>query len=238
MARQTGIKLRCTVDDIIYYELNGGYYMRSKPMSNKQTKATKQAASFFGLAQTAAGNIRSALSGVLVSHTIFDKKNDLAQPINQWMLTGALSNSSKQNDLAFISGYEFNSKSALATRWKIKCSVERNTGNTLLLNIPAYNATQKMQAPAGTKGVDIFISACSCNIKSKQLTGMYSKQQTIAYSNSNIPAQQLPLPVLTAKGNLTIVFITLRYTVIKNGKQQIVQEQAWVPGAVVAALYN
>ena len=67
---------------------------------------------------------------------------------------------------------------------------------------------------------------------------MYSTQQTIAYNNSIIPAQQVALPVLTAKGNLTIVFVTLRYTVIKNGKQQIVQEQAWVPGAVVAALYN
>jgi hypothetical protein len=157
MARQTDIKLSCTVGDIIYYKLRGGYYMHSKPMSNKQTKATKQAASFFGLAQTAAGNIRNALSSVLANHNIFDKKNELAQPVNQWMLTGALSNNSKQNDLAFISGYEFNSKSALATRWKIKCSVERNTGSTLLLNIPAYNATQKMQAPAGTKSVDIFI---------------------------------------------------------------------------------
>lgn len=90
----------------------------------------------------------------------------------------------------------------------------------------------------GTETVNIFISACSYNVKSKQLTGMYSTQQTIAYENSNIPAQQLALPVLTAKENLTIVFITIRYTVIKNGKQQIVQEQAWVPGAVVAALYN
>lgn len=238
MATQTNIKLRCTVGNIIYYERKGGFFMRSKPMSNKQTKATKQAASFFGLAQTAAGNIRSALSGVLVNHKIFDKKNELAQPINQWMLTGALSNSSKQNDLAFISGYEFNSKSALAERWKVTCSVERNTGNTLLLNIPAYRATQKMQAPAGTKNVTICIAACSCNIKSKQLTGMYSTQQTIAYINNNIPAQQIALPVQTARGNLTIVFITLRYTVIKNGKQQIVQEQAWVPGAVVSALYN
>jgi hypothetical protein len=67
----------------------------------------------------------------------------LHNPLNQWMLTGALSINSKQNDLAFISGYEFNSKSTLATRWKIKCRVERNTGNTLLLNIPAYNAGGK-----------------------------------------------------------------------------------------------
>lgn len=224
--------------DIIYYKLRGGYYMRSKPKSNKQTKATKQAASFFGLAQIAAGNIRNALNSVLANHKIFDKKNNLAQPINQWMQTGALSNNSKQNDLDFISGYEFNSKCALATRWKIKCSVERSTGNTLLLNIPAYNAAQKMQVPAGTKTVNIFILACSCNVQRKQLTGMYSIQQTIAYNNSNIPAQQIALPVQTAKGNLTIVFITLRYTVIKNGKQQMVQEQAWMPGAVVAALYN
>jgi hypothetical protein len=67
---------------------------------------------------------------------------------------------------------------------------------------------------------------------------MYSTQHTIAYNNSNIPAQQLSLPVQTAKKSLTIVFITLRYNIIKNGKQQIVQEQAWVPGAVVSALYN
>jgi hypothetical protein len=238
MGRQTNIKIVGTHGTTIYYKMNDGFFMRSRPKKNKQTKSTKQAAVCFGLAQSTAGILRAAFAGLMANYTTFDNKNKLAQPINKWILAGGLNTTSAINIIPKLTGYEFNSKSPLSARWKVNLSVMRADDGMLQLTIPAYNPVEKIITPAGTKQIAIHMAAAGCTVKDRQLNGMHSTKLTVNYTNELIPAQPLQFPVCTAAGNLTIVYVTMRYIVIKKNREKIANEKAWVPGAIISALFN
>ena len=67
---------------------------------------------------------------------------------------------------------------------------------------------------------------------------MYSTTLMINYADELLPAQQLQLPVYTATGSLTIVYITMRYIVAKGNRKKVIEEKAWLPGAFVSAMFN
>lgn len=238
MGRQTNIKIVGTRGSIIYYKMYDDFFMRSRPKRNKQTNGTKQAAACFGLAQGTAGNLRTAFGAYMADYKTFDTKNRLAQPINQWILANGLNTPGKINSIPKLTGYEFNTISPLSARWKIKFSVARVPGGTLQLTIPAYNPVEKIMAPADTKHISVHIAVAGCNVKAKQLSGMYSTTLMIDYADELLTPQQLQLPVYTAAGNLTIVYVTLRYTVIKKNRKKVIEEKAWLPGAIVSAMFN
>ncbi len=238
MGRQTNIKICGTHGNTIYYKMYNDFYMRSRPKKNKQTLKTKQAAACFGLAQAAAGDLRNAFAGLMAHYTIFDNKNNLAQPINAWILDDGLNTGAQINAIPKLTGYEFNSRSPLSARLKVNLVVMRTPDGSLQLTIPAFNPVEQTAAPADTSLLTLHIAAAGCNVKDKQLTGMYKTKLTFGYANELIPAQQISLPVYTTGGNLTVVYVTMRYTVRKRNLEKAVEEKAWMPGAIVSAMYN
>jgi hypothetical protein len=238
MGRQTNIKIVGTHGGTIYYKMYDDFFMRSRPKKNKQTSKTKQAAACFGLAQGAAGIMRSAFAGLMERYTIFDNKNNLAQPINEWILGDGLNADFEINNIPGLTGYEFNSCSLLSERLKISLAVARTADGSLQLTIPAFNPVEKIAAPADTIQVTLHIAAAGCNVKGKQLTGMYSTKLIFDYRNKLIPAKQLSLPVSTEAGNLTVIYATTRYSISKRNQKKIIAEKAWLPGAIISAMYN
>src|SRR5665213_3254549 len=65
MGKQTNIKLRGTVENIIYYQWKGIHCIRTVPARVRQTKATKKAATDFGMAVKSSAVARSMFSKLM-----------------------------------------------------------------------------------------------------------------------------------------------------------------------------
>ena len=65
-----------------------------------------------------------------------------------------------------------------------------------------------------------------------------AKELTIDYNNALLPAQEIELPLVIEAGNITVVLITLEYTVIKNGRKYVVKDKRWMPAGIPGAMWN
>ncbi len=65
MGKQTNIKLRGTVENTIYYQWRDIHCIRTVPARVRQTKATKKAATNFGIAVKSSAVVRSMFSKLM-----------------------------------------------------------------------------------------------------------------------------------------------------------------------------
>jgi hypothetical protein len=195
MARQTNLKLVGRHGNLRFYKRYEEYYIKSIPRNIKQSKATKACSGCFGKSNTLAGIVRQLLLPALADKNIMDKRNELHLPLYQWLLTDPLKNTSPQDDISPITGYEFNSISAFSQRFKKMLSIERLTGGNLGLTIPSLNPGKDIIAPAGTQSVQLFIASGSCNPRKNTTVACYSTSIIYPYTDTMIPEQKILLPV-------------------------------------------
>ena len=93
MGKQTNIKLRGTVENIIYYQWKGIHCMRTVPEKVRQTSNTKKAASVFGMAVRSAATMRAMLRPVLPDPASRPMMYDLDGAFREWLHTEPLKSS-------------------------------------------------------------------------------------------------------------------------------------------------
>jgi hypothetical protein len=190
MARQTNLNLVGRFGNILFYQRLGSFYMKSIGTNINQSKATKKCSGDFGNANVFAGIVRQLLSPILADKNIMDKRNLLHVDVYKWLLTNPLKNTSPQNEVPFITGYEFNSSSAFIQRFKKSVVVERATEGNLLLTIPSLNPMKDIVAPAYTKSVELCIAAGSCNAKTMTAITNYTTSVSFPYGDAIILHKQ------------------------------------------------
>lgn len=239
MARQGNIKLRGTFAGIEFYEWNQVDCMRLKPKTNKQTKATKASAKIFGTASRVGNKMTNTFKPAIPSLLDNRSRNYFVRSFNTWLQTRPLNTSVPLNELAPVTGFQFNEQTSLNARLKLALSITRTGHNTLLLSVPAFNPVDVITAPANTVAVEMRIVACSCDMSNTEyLIEKCSAKMNIQYVNQQLPAQQFELPVKAAPGNVSVIMVALKYTV--NGKGDLFEtnDMRWMPAGVISAFYN
>jgi hypothetical protein len=115
--------------------------------------------------------------------------------------------------------------------------VNKQAGDVLQLHIPAFIPKEKIAAPARTNRVECTIAAASCNLKNSVGNGNSIYAFTIPYNNTPLPAQNIELPVPMPAGSVVVVAVSLTYFVSKKSKQVATDNIAFMPSAIVAAMY-
>ena len=225
MGKQGNMKFVGTVDNLIYYKWKDIYAVRTKPVKVKQTKASKQQSRLFGMAAHTGAVLRNLLKPALPDAKDRAMMRRLEQAMVQWLRSGAYSTNEPQDNLSFITGFEFNEQSVLTSRLKLPVTVTRTQQSTVAVLIPQLQPVKDIAAPAGTKKVAVKLRAAACSLANDNNINCTGMELNIDYNDALLPAQQVELPVSLEAGNITIVMITLEYTVVKNGIERVIKDK-------------
>lgn len=212
--------------------------MRSKPASVKQTKATKNMGKLFGKANRLEKVLRTTLYPVIPNIKDKTMMRRMAKQLYAWLQTGPLETKQPLNNIPFVTGFEYNEVSELASRFKVPMHVSRTADDKLVLQLESFIPRNSITAPAYTTNIVCAIMAATCTTNTPAAAGSYTTQLTIPYNNETIPAQQVPLDIATVASNLTVVTVALEYykgAVLPANKNK---DLRWLPAGVVEGLYN
>ncbi len=238
MGIQTNLYYQGTQGNLVFYELNGGFYMRAKPSVVRQTAATRACAGTFGAAVRMAKNIRAAIAPVLPNPRDRQIMNRLNTSMYKWLLTAPLDNSANYQPVPALTGFSFNEETALSERLKLQLDVNWLEPGGPMLEIPAMNPTRDIIAPAHTVSVTLQIETASCRLSDGAITGTCSKTIIIPYKTMMLPAQNIMLPIAPSPIALVVIAASLRYVVGSKRGSAIVNRSSWMPAGIVDAVYG
>lgn len=224
------------IGNLIYYELNGGYYVRAAPSKVRQTKATQIRSGNFSVAARSGKVLRSLLQPAIPFPKNKTMQNLFGGAIMKWLQLQTPDQLEPAIKLPYLQDFQFNEATSLHDRWKVPLTVTKEAG-VLQLPIPAFIPTEKMAAPAWTKTVECTVAAASCSLKGGIPDGNSLHAFTILYNDTEMAAQIIPLPIAMPRGSLVVVAVSLTYFVTKKGKPTATGNVAFMPSGVVAAMY-
>lgn len=237
MGKQKDMKYVGRSGNVIYYELNGGYYIRKAPGKIKQTAATKIRSSNFAIAARANRVLRSLLQPVIPNPKDKKMQNRFGGAIMRWLQLQTPDQLEQADNLPYLGHFQFNDATSIPERWKVPLTVNKQIGDVLQLHIPAFIPKEKISAPAWTNRIEGTIVAASCNLKNSLSNGNSVQAFSIPYNNTWVPVQNIQLPVPMPVGSLVIVAVSLTYIVSKKRRQVPTDNIAFRPSGIVGAMY-
>jgi hypothetical protein len=139
-----------------------------------------------------------------------------------------------EGELPYLYQLQFNDKIALAERFKSPLQVDWSTPGIATLMLPPVNPVQNISAPAGTTMVHLRVGLTGCTVKDWMETDSFFASVDIPYTDTSTPAQSFQLPYAAPADSIILVAVALTYTVVKNGKSRCLQQQPWMPAAIVS----
>ncbi|HEY8658795.1 MAG TPA: hypothetical protein VIL78_07145 [Hanamia sp.] len=238
MGKQTNIRLRCTVDNTIYYQWRDVDCIRTVPARVRQTAPTKKEASNFGV----------AVKYAAIARSMFRKIVPMVQPgrswvyktdstFRNWLRTAPLGETGPANGIPFFDGLSFNEAVDFRRVMQVPVQISRGNNGSLVLQWPAFSPLATFKAPAGTHQVIVKYLAATLDM---QQPGNYHEAKagfTIPYTDTTIPAGTMLLENATAPGNLALVAMAIYYYKddLKNAPVNMLR---WKPAGIMASFYN
>ena len=223
---------------IVIYERFGNTYIRSNCDKMNQTAATKASAKIFGKASNTGAVMRSLLEPVIPNAKDGTMHRRFQTCLQNWLLTMPFNDPLIQNDIPFVTGFQFNTKSDLCGRCKIGMQVNRAVTGSIILSIPSFVPVDKIVAPAYTGSLQLNIAAAGYNFQTKTVIGGYSSVIDINYNDALFPPAELQIGLPTGAGNLIIVAAGITYYAMRNGSLVAINDMRWMPAGIVSGLYN
>jgi hypothetical protein len=236
MARQLNQHFIGRIGNLIYYELNGGYYIRSVPAQVKQHPASKPASSNLTIASRAGKRLRLLLAPVLPVKMTKTLQNRFSGSIMRWLNQPQLHPLPAGAELPCLQNFLFNEATSIKERLKIDMQLTRSGSKLLQLHLPAFIPTERISAPAYTKLVDCTITAAACMLQTDEAMTSCTFKTAIPYNAVPIPAQTINLPVEMAAGGWVVVAIALTYITGKKGAEAPCTNPAFMPSEIIAAM--
>lgn len=238
MGKQTNIKLRGTVKNIIYYQWKGIDCIRTVPARVRQTAPTKKVAKNFGV----------AVMNAAVARSLFRKILHIMPPgraliyitdgaFRKWLHTNPLDEKVTTDDIPFFNGLSFNEEANFDRIIQAKVSIKRGLNGEVMIQWPACNPINDVKAPTGT--VHIVIKYLAATIDMQQ-PGVYHATETefsFPYKNETIPAKEMILKNVTAPRTLALVAMTIWYYK-DNTLSKLITSLRWKPSGIIASYYN
>jgi hypothetical protein len=236
MAKQLNQRFIGRIGNLIYYELNGGYYIRSVPAQVKQHPASKPASSNLTIASRTGKRLRLLLEPVLPVKKTKTMQNRFSGSIMRWLNQQQLQPLPAGGELSCLQNFLFNEATGVKERWKIDMQLTRHGSKLLQLHLPAFIPKERISAPAYTKLVECTITAAACMLQTDDAMTSVTFKTAIPYNAVPIPAQTINLPVEMAAGGWAVVAIALTYITGKKGAEAPCTNPAFMPSEIIAAM--
>lgn len=234
MGKQGDIKLRGTVDNVIYYQWRDIHCMRTVPARVRQSDNTKVAASKFGLAVKSAAIIRSMLKPVLPDPANNATRYELDGAFRKWLHTDPLEKGEPENNISFFEDFSFNKAATLGKLFRM-VNVSRVNEQGLLLQLPAFNPVRDVPAPKETSSLQLQFTAATLSFDDQVPNKCICTDWHIPYEDKIVPLHEIILPGLTVPQSLALMVMGIRYY---RGNQTMIDQMRWKPMGIVGSFYN
>ncbi len=236
MGKQTNIKLRGTVDNIIYYQWKGIHCIRTVPARVRQNANTKKAASLFGVAVKSASVVRALLKPVLPGTTDRAVIYALDSAFRKWLHTNPLDYTEAAEGLPEFKDFTFNKEAAPGKLYRV-VMLSRANDSDLLIKLPGLNPARDLTAPRGTRHLGIQFMAAVVTVDMPGGAKCIEASISLPYDDVTVPAQEILLTDVTGLECLVLVVMAVRY--YKSGDETMpVNQVRWKPTAIVGSFYN
>jgi hypothetical protein len=236
MGKQTNIKLRGTVGNIIYYQWKGIDCIRTVPARVRQTKNTKKAASQFGMAVKSAAAVRAMLRPVLPDAASRPMMYELDGAFRQWLQGEPLSDDLPAENLPSFNQFSFN-KEARPGKVSREVAVSRVNNKDLLVKMPPVNPARDITAPKDTVQLAITFTVVVLPFGDPTEQKVITADFKLPYTESVVPEQDILLEGVTGLHNLTLVALSMRfYKSVNDGLP--INQMRWKPTVIVGSFYN
>src|SRR5258706_14110367 len=125
MGRQTNIKLRGTVENIIFYQWKGIHCIRTKPAHVKRVPVAIKNSGIFGMSVKSSAVLRRLLKSLLPDPRDRKMMHSLDGAFRQWLNTEPLACTEPVDDIPAFNGFSFNLKKGLDWYLKVDISTSR-----------------------------------------------------------------------------------------------------------------
>ncbi len=234
MGKQRDIKLRGTVDNVIYYQWRNIHCMRSVPARVRQSSNTKIAATQFGLAVKTAAALRAMLKPVLPDPTNNAIRYELDGAFRKWLHTDPLEKTEQETGIPFFEDFSFNKSATLGRLFRV-VKVNRAIDDSLLIQMPAFNPLRDVSAPKETSSLQLQFTAATLSFDDQVPGKCVSIDWRIPYEDKIVPLHEVILPGLTAPRSLALMVMGIRYY---RGNQIMIDQMRWKPMGIVGSFYN
>ena len=235
MAKQANMYYRGRVGKLIYYELNGSFYIRSLPEKVNQTAATKSRSSNLAVASKAGSILRGLLAPAISPFNDKHMQNMFAGAIMKWLKQNNVEQLQPTANLPYLQYFQFNNRCSLTEHCKIPITVTKVNDIQIEIGLPAFTPVKSITAPAHTISVECIVTAASCALKTRKANGSDTTQFTIPYTTDLVPSTLLSLTLPMNGGDLVLVTMALKYTIGDGyGKSN---NLLFMPCGIVSAMY-
>jgi len=238
MGKQTNIRLRGTVENIIYYQWKGIHCIRTVPARVRQTKPTKKAASDFGFAVKSSAAARAAFKYLMpeipAGRSVIYKTDSA---FRQWLKGNPLEGTEAVNGIPFFNELSFNDHNTIQKVVNLEISVTRSGANDVVIQWPACSPASDIKAPPGTTEVAVNYVMATLTMNGAAQVQPVETSFTMPYTGDTIAAREIQLANVTGEKCLALLGISIRY--YRNGLQGLpVNIMRWKPAGIAASFYN
>lgn len=238
MARQRDSKLVGTFGNVIFYNRQGEYCMRTKPTVVKRTKSTEHSGLNFGKASRICRQIRHLVTPI---NPVKDDQHLM------YRLTGALNKFIAWKEkmermshimpkkLPFIYGFQFNDQSDLSSIRAIQPLVKLTDPGTTEINFAPFIPSQSLHAPSVTNTILVKMILVRSNLGKAEVDLLGKSELEIPFTTDLFQSPVIHITGEINPGDLAMLVMSVQYMLNRNGDPEILRDKKKLPCGIVWA---
>lgn len=239
MARITDIGLSGSVGPLVFYKNQYGTpCSRARPAHVRLSKGSRETAQLFGIASSMSAMIRRELVSLLPPEKDLKIMYRLNTVLLEWLKAGLPQDNGLVTRLQHIDWYPFISGCAVHSNMRSLPVIHWENPGTVVVGLPRLRPAIQISAPQLTESIRVHIKVLSCRVSSPSgIGGSRESFIDIPYTDAVVEARDIPLPLTIKPGELALVVLGLKYTVVNEGNRELAIKKDWQPLDIMGAAY-
>jgi hypothetical protein len=241
MGRQRDSKLVGTVGNIIFYNRQGEYLMRAKPVSVRRTKASVNSGFNFGKASKISAQIRNQVASINPCKSDIRVLYRLTAAMNRflsWKEKKDADSATMPDKLPFIYGFQFNDQADLTDITAIRVSVKSAAPGMMEINLAPFIPSQTLHAPTNTNRILFKMLFLGVNLSGVETELLGKAEIEVPFSDKIFQPPVIAIPTSLKSGNLSMTVMVAQYFVNKKDVVEMLNDKKKMPCGVVWAIYG
>lgn len=237
MARVENGNISGAIGNIVFYTMNGKTYAKAKPTFRKRKKNEPlspqvqqlSTVSFYG----------TPVLNWLKPQLAFKFKRNTFNDFRKWL---GFAMKQHENDSSWPIAtantlvHNINRESEIRDILLLLPTVTVDAKGNSSIKFPSFIPVNQIKAPTGTAEVQLKLITVSAPFsKSVRTCFVQSDSYNFSYNKTRLDEKEIILPTKAKTGYMVFVMIAMVFTKLKAGEAIIVNDEQWLPAAVVAA---
>ena len=223
------------VGPVVFYEMNGKNYVRSKPVRRSKNKNIEQNenTNIFGIISTHGSGMITEMK----NHLLFSFNRKTYNQARGWIYNEYRANYLKDSwDLSAQnhSMCQLNEEVDLRDFCKTGFEINDQLGGKITISFPSFNPVEKIKIPPRTKKIRIRMLVVTSDFKNKNTIHQYGGEYIFGYKNEPLPPKEFQLNTTGTTGDIAIVVIAIEYATTDWQGDRYLNGLNCLPAAIVS----